>query len=66
MNYKEILHYYILAFMLLIGYYIGDFFGITTFAFQQNQVVLMLILTLFYGTYILIIDNILHKILELK
>lgn len=65
MEWKEILHYYILAFMLLLGYYLGDFLGLTTWAFEQNLAVLLTVLTLYYGTYIWIVDSVLHKVLNI-
>jgi len=54
--------YYILAFFLLLGYYLGDALGITDWAFVQTLPVLLITLTLFYGTYIMIIDKIYRRI----
>ncbi len=63
MKFKELLHYYILAFFLLLGYYLADFLGITDFVFPKSTFVILSVLTLYYGTIILIVDSILHKIL---
>jgi hypothetical protein len=62
----KILHYYILGFLLLMGYYIGDFLGITTWAFVQPLPLLLFVLTIYYGTFIWIVDSILHKVLNIK
>jgi hypothetical protein len=61
----EILHYYILAFFLLMGYYIGDFIGITKWAFVQPLPILLLALTIYYGTFIWVVDSVLHKVLNI-
>jgi hypothetical protein len=63
---KEILHYYVLAFFLLLGYYLGDYLGITKWAFAQSMPVLLGSLTLYYGTFIWIVDSQLHKLMGLK
>jgi hypothetical protein len=61
----EILHYYILAFFLLLGYYLADYLGITTWAFVQPLPILLFTLTIYYGTFIWIVDTQLHKILKI-
>jgi hypothetical protein len=66
MDIKEIAHYYILAFFLLMAYYLGDYLGITTWAFAQSMPVLLASLTLYYGTVIMIVDKTLHEVLDLK
>jgi hypothetical protein len=49
--------YYVLAFMLLMGYYLGDALGITTFAFRQPLYFLLPLLTLYYGSYLFLVDK---------
>jgi hypothetical protein len=63
---KEILHYYILGFLLLMAYYLGDFIGLTDWAFVQPLPILLVVLTLYYGTVIMIVDKFLHNALRLK
>lgn len=64
---KQILYNYVLAFMLLMGYYLGDFLGITTWAFKQNIFILLTALTLYYGTYITVIKYVfLDKLFKRK
>lgn len=65
MKFIEIIRCYILGFMMLMFYYLGDILGVTTWAFAQNQILLLLSLTLWYGTWLLITDKILKKVLGL-
>ena len=57
---REFTHYYLLALWTLIGYYVGTWLGITTWAFDQNIVLMFIVLTAFYGTWLLVGDKVLH------
>ena len=63
---KEIAHYYILAFILLMAYYVGEWLGIAPWAFAQSLPVMLITLTAYYGTVIWMADSTLHKVMDLK
>ena len=62
----DILHYYLLALWLLLGYYVAALFGITGengWAFAQPLYVMIPVLTLFYGTWLIPGDKFIHWML---
>lgn len=63
---KEIVHYYLLALALLGGYFLAELIGIVPWAFNLNIIIMLIILTLYYGTVIMMFDKILHGVLMLK
>jgi hypothetical protein len=63
---RDFLHYYILAFILLMGYYVAEYIGLTTWVFPKPLYILLPVLTAYYGTVILVFDKFLHWSLRLK
>lgn len=62
----EVLHYYILAFFLLMGYYLAQLIGLVPWAFNNLSLpVMLLVLTIWYGTVLWIVDTALHKFFKL-
>lgn len=59
----KIIRYYILAGLLLGAYYLGDYLGITTWAFSQPLPLLLLVLTGYYGTILLLLDNTIMRVI---
>lgn len=57
----HVLHYYMLAIVVLLGYYIAELLDIISWAFEQNFIIMIVVLTLWYGTILWIADSIIHK-----
>lgn len=60
---KKVLYYYIMGLYLLLSYYLAEYLGITTWAFVQPFWLLLLSLTIYYGTMLLLFDIVTRKIM---